>query len=392
MDELIYALWLAARKKLSDEDRQRLLSTFGDAKAIFRAEQEALAPFGLSEGVKAALADKDVAAAEATLERCQQAGIDLLPYGSAAYPQRLADIYCAPSLLYVRGKLPALDDVLCVAIVGSRSCGEYGSTVAQKLSFELAARGVVVVSGMARGIDGMAHRGALKAGNSTLAVLGCGVDVPYPKEHARMMDYIVENGAVLSEYPPGTSPMPAHFPARNRIIAGLCAGVLVVEAHDKSGALITANLALQQGRDVFAVPGNITDWRSGGCNALIQDGAKLVTCGDDILNEYQSVYGQSIRTSPRVQKLREPRTPPAPKMPEKKSQSPFKKPYVLPGGVDRDEQRILLALGDAGLSADALCQALCIEMDVLLAALMGLELEGHVQKLPGNHFKRTSEV
>ncbi|MEK7519918.1 MAG: DNA-processing protein DprA [Patescibacteria group bacterium] len=202
------------------------------------------------------------------------------------YPERLRNIHTPPKKLFVRGALPP-DDAVTIAIVGSRKCTAYGKQAAYDLAYALAARGVVIVSGMALGIDGEAHKGALDAGGVTVAVLGTGVDDKsiYPHTHTSLAKSIMEHGAVISEYETGTPALPHQFPERNRIISGLSLGVVVVEASEKSGSLITANFALEQGRDVFAVPGPIYAQTSRGANFLIQRGAKLVLSADDILTE-----------------------------------------------------------------------------------------------------------
>ncbi len=202
----------------------------------------------------------------------------------AAYPSRLRTIYDPPSSLYVRGDI-ATAEAPAVAIVGARRPTAYGVAVAQQLARELAGCGVTVISGLARGIDAAAHRGALDAGGLTIAVLGCGPDVVYPSEHRRLMDEIIGHGAVVSEFEPGAPPRPAQFPQRNRIISGLSLGIVVVEGRENSGALITADAALEQGREVFAVPGRISDPTSRAPNRLLQQGARLVARVDDILDE-----------------------------------------------------------------------------------------------------------
>ena len=208
----------------------------------------------------------------------------------ATYPGLLAAIHDPPPALFVRGR--GSDELLsqpAIAVVGARACSAYGRSVARSLGRELAAAGLVVVSGMARGIDGEAHRGALEAAGSTLAVLGCGIDRDYPAAHAELARRICERGLIVSEYEPGIEPAPWRFPARNRIIAGLCEATIVVEARERSGALITADFALEEGRDVLAVPGEITSALSAGTNALIRLGATPVTCAADVLEMFDLV-------------------------------------------------------------------------------------------------------
>lgn len=217
--------------------------------------------------------------------------------GDLRYPTALAAIYDPPETLWIRGQA----DALCapsVAIVGSRAASPYAREVARSLAADLARRNVAVVSGMARGVDSAAHLGALDAGGTTIAVFGCGVDVIYPREHARLAEQICERGALVSEFPLGMIPMPYNFPKRNRIISGLSLAVVVVEAAEKSGSLITAKLALEQGRAVLAVPGNILGGRNFGAHALLRDGAKLVESADDILEEMNLGIGQKESKGP----------------------------------------------------------------------------------------------
>lgn len=207
------------------------------------------------------------------------------------YPERLKGIPDAPAGLYVMGKLPAEPDI-AVAVIGARDCSDYGRYVAEKLGTFLGERGVTVVSGMARGIDGISQWAALEAGGSSIGVLGCGVDICYPAKNRKLYDRLLEQGAVLSEYPPGTPPRPMNFPARNRIVSGLADGVVVVEARDKSGTLITVDMALEQGREVFVVPGRITDGLSTGCNKLIKQGAGILTSPEEMLEELRELKGR----------------------------------------------------------------------------------------------------
>jgi DNA processing protein len=260
------------------------------------------------------------------------------------FPPLLAAIHDPPPLLYLRGRgNVALLAAPAVAVVGARSCSSYGRSVARSLARDLASAGLVVVSGMARGIDGEAHRGALEAGGSTVAVLGCGIDRDYPAAHAELARRIGEQGLVVSEYEAGVEPAPWRFPARNRIIAGLCRATVVVEARERSGALITADFALEEGRDVLAVPGEITSGLSVGTNALLKLGATPVTAGSDVLE----LYGVEIRPRP-----------------------------VPSLGPEAD---VLLArLRDGAQTADELVRAARIDAGVGAGALTALELAGHV--------------
>ncbi len=264
---------------------RRLYDTFGSMVRAWQAPESSLVEAGLdaktARGFVQARGRFDLGA---ELRRLAEAGVDAICWSEDRYPKLLRHIANPPVVLYVRGELAQEDD-LGVAVVGTRVPSAYGRQVAQQLAGELAAKGVTVVSGLARGIDAEAHRAALAAGGRTIAVLGSGLDVIYPREHTGLAREISRRGAVLSDYPLGTKPDAVHFPARNRIVSGLSLGTIVIEAGDTSGALITARFAGEQGRDVFAVPGSIYSKQSAGVHRLIQDGAKLVSGVQDVLDE-----------------------------------------------------------------------------------------------------------
>lgn len=280
--------YLAALKqvnRLGHKTEARLLEYFGSAKEAWNASLSEWADCGMTERLCAEFAtvkrELDILR---MIKEWETMGIRLCAQEDEEYPKWLKEIFDPPTLLYYRGTIPQSD--LCIGIVGSRRSTTYGRQAARKIASELSASGAIVVSGAARGIDTASHLGALEHGE-TIAVLGCGVDVVYPPENGKLLADIAEHGAVLSEYPPGTQPHPGLFPARNRIISGISRGILVVEAAEKSGALITATYAMEEGRDVFAVPGSIFSATSIGTNKLIQDGVKPILCGKDILDEYR---------------------------------------------------------------------------------------------------------
>jgi DNA processing protein len=239
-----------------------------------------------------------MAAAAAALARGTARGLTPIVWSDAAYPPALTTIVDPPPMLWTRGSRTALERP-AVAIVGSRAASPYALDVAERLAADLAARGLAIVSGLARGVDSAAHRGALSAGGSTVAVLGCGADIVYPKEHAALARAIEADGLIVSELTPGTRPLPQFFPQRNRIISGLSRAVVIVEAGERSGSLITARCALEQGRDVLAVPGNVLSGRNRGGHALLRDGAKIVEHADDILEELDGVAGRTP-SAPRI--------------------------------------------------------------------------------------------
>ena len=245
---------------------------------------------GLEESVMAILlTTRAKISLDAEMAKIEKAGAWLLTLNDEDYPNTLKAIDDAPAVLYIRGALTPTDD-LALSVVGTRKATQYGRDVAHDLCKRLAQHGITIISGMAQGIDSAAHLGALAGGGRTIAILGCGVDVVYPRENRDLAQKIIANGALVSEFPIGTQPIPTNFPRRNRIVSGMALGVLVIEAPEGSGALITAELAAEQGREVFAVPGNILNPMSRGANRLIQDGAKLVMQAEDILNELSVAY------------------------------------------------------------------------------------------------------
>ncbi|MCL4507133.1 MAG: DNA-processing protein DprA [Chloroflexi bacterium] len=292
---------------------------------------------------------------EAELERILEKNINVLTWDDAAYPKLLRQISDPPPVLYVRGQL-ADADAWAIGMVGTRRATVYGREVTEMLAGDLARNHITVVSGMARGIDAYAHQAAIKAGGRTLAVLGCGVDITYPPEHRKLAQEISENGALVSDYPPGTEPDAQNFPPRNRIISGLSLGVVVVEADEKSGALITSDFALEQGREVFAVPGNIFNRSSRGANKLIQQGAKLVLNTANILEELNLSMVTSFITAQAV-------------------------------APENDIERSLLAqLSHEPVLTDDLVNRLNLPTEVVTGTLALMELKGMVRQASGTSY------
>lgn len=281
------AVYLAALQTIHGIGSSRirtLVSYFGSAEQVWQADKRDLFLSGLDEDLCNNLAaSREKIDVHKLSAKWDKAGVKLVTLYDSNYPEQLARIYNPPAVLFYKGILP--DTIKAIAIVGARKASSYGRNACSLLSGTLAAAGVCIVSGAARGIDTAAHTGAVDRGK-TIAVLGNGVDIAYPPENAGLIARIAEQGAVISEYPPGVKPHPAFFPARNRIISGLVRGVIVVEAAERSGSLITADFALEEGRDVFAVPGSIFAENSKGVHNLVKQGAKLVDCAEDILVEY----------------------------------------------------------------------------------------------------------
>ena len=269
----------------------RLLEHFSEPQRIYEATERELAPAELSRSAKEILLSKrDLKAARAIIARCEREGLRIITMQDAAYPDRLRNISLPPLLLYAAGQVPSFDEEAAIAVVGTRNCSDMSENIAYTFGYELSEKGMLVISGMAKGIDAAANAGALASGARTVAVLGCGLDRCYPESSRDIYDALRDGrGCLLSEYPPGTQPLPRNFPARNRIISGLSAGVLVVAAPERSGSLITASRALEQGREVFVVPGGILEQEFAGSNALIKTGAIPVTTPKDIIAYY---YGR----------------------------------------------------------------------------------------------------
>ena len=264
---------------------QALLDHFGDVEAAWRAPADELKRAGLDRrSVDSLLETRNKISLDDEMGRIERAGVHVLTWQDDAYPPQLRHIHSPPPVLYVKGELRS-EDEWAVAVVGTRRATVYGKEATRTLASDLARNGVTIVSGLARGIDAQAHRAALEAGGRTIAVFGSGLDIIYPSEHKKLAQAVVENGALISEYALGTPPEGSNFPPRNRIISGLSLGVVIVEAGVRSGALITADFAAEQGREVFAVPGNIFHRGSQGTNRLIQQGAKLVLSVEDVLEE-----------------------------------------------------------------------------------------------------------
>jgi DNA processing protein len=292
--------------------------------------------------------------------------------GDAEYPNNLKNIYDPPKVLHVNGSLSGPDD-MAVAIVGSRRATYYGLEMSEKLGFELASRGVTVVSGMARGIDSAAHRGALRAGGRTIAVMGSGHGHIYPPENEKLYARIAKAGAVVTEFDDDMKPLPYNFPQRNRIISGLSLGVVVVEAARNSGALITADFAMEQGREVFALPGKVSSATSSGTNQLIKDGAKLVETVDDIMEELKIVEIKPLAGEAKVNKD---------KAIAKKAQA-----YVY-SSLTEDERKVYKILSDEPLHIDKVGSEAVLAASKLSKVMLSLQLKGLIKELPGKQFIR----
>lgn len=391
MSALKYWLWLAELRGLSNQTRLALLEHFGTPEDVFYADAgEILLTEGISREQAALLENRDLSGADRVLADCQRLNLRILTIQDAEYPGRLKNIYDPPCLLYVKGRLPAFDEEAAVAVVGTRSCTPYGISCGEKLGYGLARAGAVVVSGLARGVDAAASRGALLAGGLPVGVTGNGLDIRYPAENRDLYEDIAAAGVLISEYPPGTEPDGRHFPVRNRILSGLSVATLVVEAPERSGALITAHTALEQGRDVFAVPGPIDSPASAGCNRLIQEGAGLVTEAWDLLREYAEQFPAKLSR----EEGREP-----PRTLGYQARQPKPEPKPVPPSLDlerndlslTDDQMALLRLLDPEepILADDLIERSGIPTRRVLSALTVLEIDNLVRQHSGKRYTRT---
>jgi len=370
--KLKYLLALKSIPGLGNVVLSVLLEKFPALEEIFSASAgELIAASGMAKKAASALAGfKDWDLIEKNLELLEKSGIHIITFQDDLYPAKLLEIYDRPVLLYVCGNLKK--DAVNVAIVGSRLASTYGKYTTERISRELALQGVTVVSGLARGIDSAAHRGALLAHGQTIAVLGSGPDIIYPPENKKLFADIAREGAIVSEFPLGTPPRAANFPARNRIISGMSYGVVVVEAGEKSGSLITARLALEQGREVFAVPGSIDAAGSRGTNKLIKQGAKLIENTGDILEEIL----------PQLEKRKITETLSLPRM----QSVPKLKIENLTENLSESDKKIVSLLSRATLHAEELMAATGLTPHDLLSALLTMELKGIIKQHPGKFF------
>lgn len=294
-NDSLYWIWLSEKCGVASREFSRLIGMFENPFEIYRLDTEEIGAIdGISERLKNALCSKSLEYAYSVLKYCKKNGVSIISYADRAYPQKLRTLEDPPVLLYCIGELPDLDRQVAVGIVGTRKMSAYGAQSAYKISYELASANLSIVSGMALGIDAVAACAALDAKGSTVAVLGCGIDIVYPRAHAKLKRFIENHGAVITEYPLGEPPQGKNFPKRNRIISGLSNGVFVVEGSETSGAMISARHAVSQGRDIFALPGNVDESNSSGPNELIKNGANVVVSSDDIVLYYDFLHHDVI--------------------------------------------------------------------------------------------------
>ncbi|MCI8619300.1 MAG: DNA-protecting protein DprA [Oscillospiraceae bacterium] len=404
-------IWLTTRKGVGCRYGSLLLSHFSDMEAAYFADEKAyrLIP-GLPKRAVEGLMDKSLDGAERILEECYEKNIQIMTIADGIYPARLRNIPDPPLVLYYKGKLPNVDSLPVVGVVGTRSATPYGLLTAKRLGYQLGKCGAVLVSGMAKGIDAMAMIGALTAGQKVIGVLGSGADIIYPRSNASLFADTEANGCLLSEFPPGTPPEANNFPRRNRIMSGLSCGVLVVEAPLKSGALITAQAALDQGRDVFVVPGNIDVPASEGSNKLLREGAIAVTKGWDIVSEYQNLFPGKITSDENAavltahsaeirrnladsaqglqsvaQKVEKPQANSEKKIDKLPRRAYIDLDEIMPL-LSADEKQVAAKLTEESCHVDELIEKTGLPVARVLASLTLLEVKGIAERRPGKYY------
>lgn len=410
MSGLKYFVWLSTKIGLSKAAICRAIQQLGTPENIYNADDRTIDMIqGIGRGSKERMKDKSLSVAAEVIEECMEKNIGIITLSDASYPERLRNISTPPAVLYTKGKFCEIDGEMAVSFVGHRYASPKTLKYVSELAKDFATAGGLVISGMAKGIDGAAHRGAMAAGKPTVAVLGCGIDYCYPCENRDIYDYASKYGTIISEYPPGTTPARYYFPERNRIISGLSLGVLVAEAPTKSGSLITAKYATEQSRDLFVVPGNPADSNCSGSNALLKDGAKPVMNAMDIIEEYIGIY-------PDVLLNREGCCRDIFRMPEQgykcsgavndclpdkgnshgnanetgcrnKNDSGTNAHAVIDiSGLDEEEIAIVNAIGGNSTHIDTIINKTGLSAEKVLSALTTLEIKGVISQLPGKFF------
>ncbi len=393
-DGTVYCVWVSRALGAGHFIASEAVRQSGSAEAFYHAVQQKNGFYlRLTEQQRGRVKALSLESAYEVVNDCDKKGIDILTIDNVSYPERLRSIYAPPVVLYMKGRSIDFIRHVSIGMVGSRRMTDYGAKASYRISRELAASGAVVVSGLALGIDACAHRGALDAGGLTAAVLGCGLDVVYPPENEALMKEIETKGLLISEYTPGVPPLSRHFPARNRILAGLCDGVCVVEAPQKSGALITASLALEQGRDIFAVPGSIFSSASEGPLRLLREGAIPVGGANDILLEYEGVRRDKLMAQGRTDWYDAAVYNPAAsqEQPGDARQMPAMLAPTLPDRLSRQAVVIYAALSTGKKHLDQLAAEAGLSSAAAMSALTELELEELARAHPGGCYSLLGE-
>lgn len=372
MEHILYWLWLTTKRGFFAPKITKLFERFETIEDIYFSKSYNNI-YGISEREISRLYDKDLSKAKSVLEKTAKLNVNIITIDDENYPQLLSNIPDPPYVLYIKGNLLELDTLLTIGVVGTRLSSEYGNTVTERICRDLALSGVVTISGMARGIDSAGAWATTDAGGTAVGVIGSGIDIVYPSENIELIKAITENGCIITEYPPGTPPYRSNFPLRNRIIAGLSRGVLVTEAPENSGSLITAKYALENNRDIFAVPRNITEKGFLGTNMLIQQDAKLINNAEDIICEY----------------------PYAVKIPPKTSRAPVAAAAPKAVTIDNDkydklnekEKKVIGLLKKSDMQIDEISRELDISVSEVNTRLIKLEVSGLIKRLPGGVYQ-----
>ncbi len=384
MTETDYWLWLSLKKSMTSAKIKVLLEYFSSPEEIFRASKEKLSSIKcLNRRTISGLSDKNLDRVIEIKRLCKIYGIKVLTYNSPYYPENLRNISAPPYVLYTRSaRRINLNKYIRIAIVGNRESTEYGEKIAENFAYDLANNGMVIVSGMAKGIDSAAHRGCINAGGITVAVMGCGLHMAYPSKNKELMEKIIETGIAISEYPPDCKPEKCYFPERNRIISGLSQGIIVAEAPKSSGSLITANYAIDQDRDLFAVPGDINLSRSEGTNNLIKEYAIAVTSARDIFEHYSFENFE-------IKKIRELQRENGISAPEeykeaRENENIIKQEFYI--GLTDEEKHIITKLSKTPVNFEELLELTGISSEKLVSMITMLEIKGKIKTHPGKNF------
>lgn len=377
MEHMLYWIWLTIKRGITPMKVTLLLEYFESIEEIYYSKNFNNI-YGIDSRDRESLLNKDLSHAESVAEKTARMGAKIIVFDDENYPQLLKNIPNPPYVLYIQGKVPELDKVLTIGVVGTRKSSERGNTDTEKLSRGLAENGAVIIGGLAEGIDAVGAWAALDAGGIAVGVIGSGLDIVYPQKNAELYKVIASQGCIMTEYPLSSPPLRQHFPARNRIIAGLSRGVLVTEAPLNSGALITARRAVENNRDVFAVPRNINDTGFQGTNLLIQQGAKLVTCAEDIICEYP----YAVKVPPMKKTVTRTLDKNENILPESESADSKKNIHL-----NESEKQILALLRGKDMPIDEMSRELKMPVNELNVKMLMLEMKGIVKKIPGNKYQ-----
>ncbi len=377
--DIIFHIWLHLKACIVPREVHRLIREFGSVKQIYLSDKEKLQNHGVSNPtILQALMDKNLKKAEQEIRRAEELGILLLAYGTEQYPSILCELADPPLLLYVLGDATVLHNRNAFCIVGTRRSTAYGMSAALGISEQLARCGMVIVSGVAMGIDSGAHRGAIRAQGKTIGIMGCGLNVDYPSENAELRDKITKHGALISEFPLDTPPLPGNFPIRNRLLSGFSLGVAVIEAGERSGALITAKYALEQGRDVYALPGNISNPMSKGTNQLIAEGASVLLSAEAILTEYILRYPSYFQIQEFIEGKEEE---------ERKGEEPLKEYKELHKvSLSDAEKAVYKVLRKEPLHTNEIVRLSGLSVPEVQSSITMLQIKGKLKEHPGSRF------